>query len=94
MTMNSEEVILTSEAIESTSLPAAYDNYGDEILVANGDPPRWFTRLPYAAVVVALAYYFHVRPLDPVNTVFATLFVIWLVYTPIAKKRGWFYFSL
>jgi hypothetical protein len=94
MTMNSEKVILTSEAIESTSLPVAYDNYSDEILVANGQPPRWFTRLPYAAVVLALAYYFHVRPLDPVNSVFAALFVIWLVYTPIAKKRGWFYFSL
>ncbi len=94
MKMNSEKVILTSEAIESHSLPSAYDNYGDEILVANGQPPRWFTRLPYAAVVVALAYYFHVRPLDPVNTVFAALFMVWLVYTPIAKKRGWFHFSL
>jgi hypothetical protein len=92
--MRSDRDILASEAIKSDSYPAKYEQFAGEILVANGDPPRWFTRLPYVAVVLALAYYFHVRPLDPVNTVFAVLFVIWLVYTPIAKKRGWFHFSL
>ncbi len=92
--MRSDEVNLASEAINSDSYPANYEQFAGEILVANGDPPRWFTRLPYMAVVLALAYYFHIRPLDPVNTVFAALFVIWLVYTPVAKKRGWFYFSL
>ena len=78
--------ILASEAINSDSFPANYEQFAGEILVANGDPPRWFTRLPYVAVVLALASYFHVRPLDPVNTVFAVLFVIWLVYTPITNS--------
>ena len=92
--MKTDEINLASEAISSDSYPANYEQFAGEILVANGDPPRWFTRLPYVAVVLALAYYFHIRPLDPVNTVFAALFVIWLVYTPIAKKQGWFYLSL
>jgi hypothetical protein len=92
--MSAEKAILTSEAIASESYPANYDQFAGEILVANGDPPLWFTRLPYAAIAAALAYYFHVRPLDPVNTIFAALFISWLVYTPIAKKRGWFYISL
>ena len=93
-TMRSDEVILASEAINSDSYPANYKEFAGEILVANGESPRWFTLLPYAVVIAALAYYFHIRPLDPVNTVFATLFIIWLVYTPVAKKRGWFYLSL
>jgi hypothetical protein len=92
--MKSDEDILASEAIKSGSYPAHYEQFASEILVANGDPPGWFRLLPYAAVVAALAYYFHVRPLNLVNTVFAALFMFWLVYTPIAKKRGWFYFSL
>jgi hypothetical protein len=92
--MNSDEDILASEAISSDSYPADYEVFAGEILVANGEPLRWFTLLPYAAIVAALAYYFHIRPLDPVNTVFATLFFLWLVYTPIAKKQGWFYFSM
>ena len=92
--MRSDEIKLASESINSDSYPANYEQFAGEILVANGNPPQWFNRLPYVAVVLALAYYFHVRPLDPVNTVFAVLFGIWLVYTPVAKKRGWFYLPL
>ncbi len=92
--MKSEEVIRSSEVIEAGSHLADYDRYAGEILVANGKPPLWLTRLPYVMVIVALGYYFYIRPLDPVNTIFAVLFIIWLVYTPIAKRRGWFYIPL
>jgi hypothetical protein len=92
--MKSEEVIRSSEVIEAGSHLADYDRYAGEILVANGKPPLWLTRLPYVMVIVALGYYFYVRPLDPVNTIFAVLFIIWLVYTPIAKRQGWFYIPL
>jgi hypothetical protein len=92
--MKSKEVIRSSEIIEADSRPANYDQYADEILVANEKPPLWLTRLPYLMVIVALGYYFHVRPLNLVNMVFAVLFIIWLVYTPIAKRQGWFYIPL
>jgi hypothetical protein len=65
------------------------DDYAGEVQVAGGPPPRWLTRLPYVAIVLGLAYYVHVRATDPVNLVFAALLLVWLVYTPIARKRGW-----
>jgi hypothetical protein len=90
----SEDTFLTSENIAADSVPPNYDNFADDILVANGTPPRWLTRLPYVGVVLALAYYVYVRAFDPVNLVFAVLLVIWLIYTPIARKQGWFFIPM
>jgi hypothetical protein len=78
----------------STSLPAGHDDFAGEIEVANGKPPRWFTRVPYLAMVWALGYYVLVRATDPVNLVFASLLLIWFVYTPIAQRRGWFFIPM
>ena len=75
-------------------MPADHEDFAGEIQVANAAPPRWFTRVPYVAMVWALGYYVYVRAIDPVNLVFASLFVIWSVYTPIARKRGWFHFPM
>jgi len=74
-------------------LPTAED-FAGEIQVANGKPPRWFTKVPYVAMLLALGYYVLVGVTDPVNLVFAALFVIWFLYTPIAQKRGWFFLPL
>jgi hypothetical protein len=67
-----------------------YDDFAGEIRVANGKPPRWLTKVPYVAMTWALGYYVLVRATDPVNLVFAALFVLWCIYTPIAQKKGWF----
>jgi hypothetical protein len=79
---------------ESESLPPGYDDYAGEIKVANGKPPSFMKYLPYVAVVLGLAYYVHVHATDPVNLVFAGLLLFWLIYTPIARKRGWFVIPL
>ncbi|MCI0399197.1 MAG: hypothetical protein L0332_25940 [Chloroflexi bacterium] len=92
--MNDNQLLLTSDILAAETIPAGYDNYADEILVANGRPPGWLVRLPYLAIVLALAYYLYVRAFDFVNLVFAALFVIWLIYTPIARKRGWFFIPM
>lgn len=95
---------MTSETTSPTaapadaSLPSGHEDYAGEIVVANGRPPRWATRVPYAFIVWALAYYAWVfldeGRLDPVNLVFAILFVVWMIYTPIAQKRGWFFIPM
>ena len=72
------------------ALPPGYEDYAGEVLVANGKMPRWLARAPYFAILLALGYYAFVRALDPVNLFFAALFVAWMIYTPIAQKRGWF----
>jgi len=73
---------------------ANYDDFAGEVRVANGKPPRWLTKVPYVAMACALGYYAVVRVTDPVNLVFAALFVLWFVYTPIAQKKGWFFLSM
>jgi hypothetical protein len=80
--------------LEPASARPETEDYAGEIQVAGGEPPRWSTRVPYVAIVLALAYYLYVGATDPVNLVFATLFVFWLIYTPIAKRRGWFFIPL
>ncbi|MFQ5944137.1 MAG: hypothetical protein ACE5JF_11340 [Anaerolineales bacterium] len=94
MTVNSEHPTADDEAVSHAELAPGYDDYAGEIQVANGTPPRWLTRLPYFGVVVALAYYAYVGASDPVNLVFEALLIIWLIYTPIAKKRGWFFIAM
>jgi hypothetical protein len=74
--------------------PANYDDFADEIRVENGKPPRWLTKAPYVAMTCALGYYAWVRATDPVNLVFAALFALWFVYTPIAQKKGWFFLPM
>ena len=84
-----------AQAVPGGALPPGHEDYAGEVLVANGKMPRWFTRVPYVALILALAYYaFVVRALDPVNLAFAALFVIWMIYTPIAQKRGWFFIPM
>ena len=79
-------------------LPPGHEDYAGEIVVANGKPPRWVTRVPYVFTLWALGYYVWVfvaeRTIDPVNLVFAALFLFWMIYTPIAQKRGWFFFPM
>ena len=89
MTITTETVSPTAEA-----LPAGYEDYAGEIVAANGKMPRWFTRVPYLSIILSLAYYAWVRASDPVNLVFAVLLSIWMIYTPIAQKRGWFFIPM
>lgn len=70
------------------------EDFGGEIQVQNGKPPRWLTKVPYLAMLWALGYYVVVGVADPINLVFAALFVLWLVYTPIAQKKGWFFLPM
>ena len=84
----------TPAAPGADPLPPGYEEFAGEITVANGPMPRWFRRLPYILVIVSLAYYVYVRAFDPVNLVFAALFIIWMIYTPIAQKRGWFFIPM
>jgi len=74
--------------------PTHYEDFAGEIQVANGKPPRWLTKAPYVAMTWALGYYLLVRATDPVNLVFAALFVLWFIYTPIAQRRGWFFLPM
>ncbi|MCC7360615.1 MAG: hypothetical protein IT317_14135 [Anaerolineales bacterium] len=81
-------------AARPVPLPAGYEDYAGEIVVANGKPPRWMARVPQVAILLALGYYGLVRISDPVNLAFAALFLVWLIYTPIAQKRGWFFIPM
>lgn len=94
MTMNADHPPAPDEAVSDAPLPPDYDDYAGEIQVANGTPPKWLTRVPYLGVVWGLAYYAYVGAFDPVNLVFSALFVVWLIYTPIAQKRGWFFIPM
>jgi hypothetical protein len=90
MTTNPENESMTDQAVSTDPLPPGYADYAGEILVENGKPPRWFRRVPYIGLLIALGYYAWVHVSDPVNLTFAGLFIAWLIYTPIAQKRGWF----
>jgi hypothetical protein len=74
--------------------PAGPEDFAGEITVTNGPMPRWFRRLPHVVLIASLAYYVYVRAFDPVNLVFAALFIVWMIYTPIAQKRGWFFIPM
>lgn len=73
---------------------AELDDYAGEVQVRQGPPPRWLAMVPYLAIAWALGYYVYVRATDPVNLAFAGLFLAWCIYTPIAKKRGWFFMPM
>lgn len=88
MTTNSEN------SIPVEPLPPGYEDYAGEILVENGKPPSWAKYIPYLAAVMGLGYYVLVGAFDPVNLVFAVLLLVWLIYTPIAQKRGWFFIPM
>jgi len=75
-------------------LPPGYDDFAGEIQVENGKPPRWMAQVPRVGIVLSLVYYLYVRAFDPVNLVVAALLVLWLIYTPIAQKRGWFFIPM
>ena len=67
------------------------EDFAGEIRVLQDPPPRWLAFVPYLAITWSLGYYAYVRVTDPVNLAFAVVFVAWSIYTPIAKKRGWFF---
>jgi hypothetical protein len=75
-------------------LPLGYDDYAGDIQVQNGKPPTWMAQVPRVAILLSLAYYVYVKAFDPVNLVCAVLLVLWLIYTPIAQKRGWFHIPM
>ncbi len=75
-------------------LPPGYDDFAGEIQVENGKPLAWMAHVPRVGIFLALAYYLYVRAIDPVNLVVAALLVLWLIYTPIAQKRGWFFIPM
>ena len=83
-----------SENSSPGPLPPGYDDYAGEIQVENGKSPRWMAHVPRVGILLSLAYYLYVRAFDPVNLVFAALFIVWLIYTPIAQKRGWFFIPM
>jgi len=85
---------MTEAAAPPAAPPAGYEDFAGEITVANGPMPRWFRRLPYITLIAALAYYLYVRAFDSVNLAFAALFIAWMIYTPIAQKRGWFFIPM
>lgn len=92
--MMPEPFISPETAPSAAAQPPGYEDYAGEILVTDGKMPRWFMRLPYAAIVLALGYYVWARAFDPINMVFAGLFILWMLYTPIAQKRGWFHIPM
>ena len=94
MTTNPDDESTPDEAPAADPLPPGYDDYAGEILVENGKSPRWFRRVPYVVLLVALGYYAWVHVSDPVNLAFAALFILWMIYTPIAQKRGWFHIPM
>ena len=75
-------------------LPPGYDDFAGEIQVENGKPPAWMAQVPRVGIVLSLVYYLYVRAFDPVNLVVAALLVLWLIHTPIAQKRGWFFIPM
>jgi hypothetical protein len=75
-------------------LPPGHEDFAGEIVVANGKPPAWMKYVPYAGILLSLGYYALVRATDPVNLTFAALFILWVIYTPIAQKRGWFFIPM
>ena len=88
--MSSENPAPTHSA---SQLPG-YDDYAGEVQVQNGKPPAWMAHVPRVCLLLSLAYYVYVKAFDPVNVAFAVLFIIWLIYTPIAQKRGWFHIPM
>jgi hypothetical protein len=92
--MSPENSSLAHTPATPAPLPPGHDDYAGEIQVANGQPPAWLARVPQAGVLLALAYYLYVGAFDPINLIFALLFVIWLIYTPLAQKRGWFFIPM
>jgi hypothetical protein len=92
VTTNREVASAWSRTAEG--LPPGFEDYAGEIVVANGKMPGWLGRVPYVALLLSLAYYGYVRAFDPVNLVFAALFVLWMIYTPIAQKRGWYFIPM
>jgi hypothetical protein len=81
-------------SLQNPPTPPPYTDFAGEIQVENGKPPAWMAYVPRVAIILSLAYYLYVRAFDPVNVFFAALFIFWLIYTPIAQKRGWFHIPM
>lgn len=94
MTIKPDPVTPAPAEAPAGALPPGHQDFAGEIRVENGKMPRWFMRVPYLALLAALGYYLYVRAFDPVNLVFGAVFVVWMIYTPIAQKRGWFFIPM
>lgn len=75
-------------------LPPGVEDFAGEIWVGRGAAPPWLRYLPHVAIVIGLVYYVLVRAFDPINLLLGALMVAWMIYTPIAQKRGWFFIPM
>lgn len=94
--MNSETAAKTAVADTATTTPLlpGVEDFAGEIQAGRGAAPRWLRYFPYLLTVICLIYYLLVRAFDPVNLVAGVLLLLWLIYTPIAQKRGWFFIPM
>ena len=81
----------TTPTPEPVSAP---NDFAGEIQVSGGPPPRWLRWLPHAFAVWGVGYILVARAFDPVNLTFGGLLLAWMIYTPIAQKRGWFHIAM
>ena len=93
-TANSEMTAGTAPPATATPLPPGVEDFSGEIRAGRGGAPPWLRYLPHVAIVIGLLYYVLVRAFDPVNVVFGALLMAWMIYTPIAQKRGWFFIPM
>lgn len=92
--MDHERAAAAPSAAVSGPLPPGAVQFAGEIVVANGKMPDWFTRVPHVAAALGLGYYLFVGAFDPVNLVVAALLIVWMIYTPIAQLRRWFFLPM
>jgi hypothetical protein len=86
---------LDQSTTTSTPKPASAPNdFADEIQVSDGPPPRWLRWLPHVFAAWGVGYVVAARAFDPVNLTFGGLLLVWMIYTPIAQKRGWFFIPM
>jgi len=86
---------LDQSATTSTPEPVSAPNdFAGEIQVSGGPPPRWLRWLPHVFAVWGVGYILAARAFDPVNLTFGGLLLAWMIYTPIARKRGWFHIAM
>jgi len=73
---------------------SAPNDFAGEIQVSGGPPPSWLRWIPYVFGVWGLGYIVAARAFDPVNLAFGGLLLAWMIYTPLAQKRGWFHIAM
>lgn len=72
-------------------------DFAGEVQTEQHSRPRWLRILPYILVLWGLWYFLSTAGgggLNGPNRIFLAVLVFWLIYTPIAKRLGWFVISL